>query len=111
MKKCRQCDTRITQDSQGSWVDISEGDGCDPNDATTGIGSEVHIPSEHVLSIGDHVVVHTDGNGRFIGTVNRFERDGNVAVIRPVREPVRDVFPGGYTLGRAHWNTDLELLD
>lgn len=58
------------------------------------------------LNIGDQVQIYTDGGGTFVGHVTGWDPqydDGNVAVITPDRDPVRDVFPKGYTLGRAHW--------
>lgn len=62
------------------------------------------------LEIGQIVIVHLDPEGVFVAQVHAFERDGNVAVLMPTRSPVRDVFPKGYTLGKAHWSR-LELAE
>jgi hypothetical protein len=62
------------------------------------------------LEIGQTVIVHLDPEGVFVAKVHAFERDGNVAVLMPTRSPVRDVFPRGYALGRAHW-ARLELAE
>jgi hypothetical protein len=59
------------------------------------------------LHIGDQVQMYLEDGGTFVGHVTGFSPDypdNNVAVITPDREPVRDVFPKGYNLGRAHWS-------
>lgn len=63
------------------------------------------------LKLGMTVIVRTDDGGVFVAKVHAFERDGHVAVLMPTRSPVRDVFPKGYTLGRAHWADRLELAE
>jgi hypothetical protein len=66
------------------------------------------------LKIGDRVQVHLEPRGTFVGTVTGFDPrypDRNVVVITPDRDPVRDVFPDGYVLGRAHWTNHLTRLD
>lgn len=62
------------------------------------------------ITLGALYEVNTDDGGRFIATADRFEREGNVVVLIPTRDPVRDVFPRGYTLGKAHWAANLKPL-
>ena len=63
------------------------------------------------LTTGMRVLVHLDDNGVFHGIVDRFERDGAVAVIMPTLPSVRDVFPNGYNLGSAHWKDHLTISE
>lgn len=63
------------------------------------------------LEIGQTVIVRLDPEGVFVAKVHAFERDGHVAVLMPTRSAVRDVFPNGYTLGRGHWASRLELAE
>lgn len=62
------------------------------------------------LKLGQPVLVHLDDNGIFRGVVDHFERDNAQAVILPTHKAVQAVFPKGYTLGRAHWESQLTLL-
>ena len=62
------------------------------------------------LEIGQTVIVHLDPEGVFVAKVHEFVKDGHVVVLMPTRSPVRDVFPSGYHLGRAHW-ARLELAE
>jgi hypothetical protein len=59
------------------------------------------------LAIGNEVILTNDDGGILAGVVDRFERDGNVAVIMP-SDPVMQVwYRNGYQLGRAHWDAKL----
>jgi len=62
------------------------------------------------ITLGALYDVHMDNGGRFVATADRFEKDGNVVVLVPTRDPVRDVFPSGYALGSAHWAASLKPL-
>jgi hypothetical protein len=63
------------------------------------------------ITLGALYDVKTDDGGRFVAKADRFERDGNVVVLIPVRDPVRDVFPLGYRLGSVHWPACLNRLE
>lgn len=63
------------------------------------------------VKIGERYIVHIERGGVFVADVARFERDGNVAVLMPTRSSVRDVFPAGYEIGRAHWASMLERAE
>lgn len=66
------------------------------------------------LHVGDRVVVMLNPRGSFAGTVTGFDPafpDNNVAIITPDRDPVRDVFPDGYALGRAHWTGSVKIIE
>jgi hypothetical protein len=63
-----------------------------------------------VLKVGFQVLVHLDDGGVFVGTVDAFEGDGAVVVVVPLRDPVRDVFPNGYRIGRALWRSSLTVV-
>lgn len=63
-----------------------------------------------ILHIGDTVLVHLENEGVFHAKVERFERDGNVAIFMPTREPVRHVFPQGYDMGSGHWDSKITKL-
>lgn len=72
------------------------------------------IYSEPSLNIGDKVQVLLNPRGTFVGTVTSWDPNyppGNVAIITPDRDPVRDVFPDGYQLGRAHWAGSIKVLE
>lgn len=62
------------------------------------------------ITLGALYVVETATGGQFVATADRFEQDGNVVVLIPTRDPVRDVFPNGYTMGRAHWASGLKAV-
>ena len=62
------------------------------------------------LSIGDEVIVTSDEGGVLAGVVDRFERDGHVAVIMPTDPVMRAWYRNGYDLGRAHWDARLTLV-
>jgi hypothetical protein len=63
------------------------------------------------LSIGDEVILTSDEGGVLAGVVDRFERDGNVAIIMPTDPVMKAWYPKGYDLGRAHWDSRLNVID
>lgn len=62
------------------------------------------------ITLGALYTVKTSGDGRFVATVDRFEQDGNVAVLIPTQAAVRDVFPNGYRMVRGLWASGLKAV-
>lgn len=64
------------------------------------------------VELGATYTVRTGvGDGRFVAVAEEFRGDGAIVVLRPVHEVARDIYPRGYALGRAHWDTDLVKVD
>jgi hypothetical protein len=73
-------------------------------DASIPVFSGMHNPAgpNHYYAHGEHVIVTTSPeNGTFDGIIHNI--DGNRMVVMPLNPAVRNVFPNGYDMGRAHW--------
>lgn len=69
------------------------------------------MATKEELEVGTKVLMKLDDGGRFTAEVQEIEEHGHWLILRPMRDPVRDVFPNGYKLGAAHWAACLEVLD
>lgn len=63
------------------------------------------------IELGATYAVRINDGGRFMARADHFLGDGYAVILIPTRDAVRDVFPHGYQLGRAHWDADLERVD
>lgn len=61
------------------------------------------------LEKGDKVILTNDDDGKMYATVS--EVNEHWAVFRPTSAPLREWFPQGYLMGRAHWDFRVTLRD
>lgn len=62
------------------------------------------------IELGAVYEVTTGTGGRFTARADRLMGNGFAVVLIPTRRPVREVFPDGYQLGRAHWDANLKRV-